>query len=134
MDIRQLAVEETAILHLRNASDELAYADEEKKKPIQIVLYGPGSKTFRAAQAKQSARIMERLRRKNKKDLSPDEEAEERAAFLSACTKSFENIVFDELKGDALFKAVYTEPSLGFIADQVNAYLGDWGNFTKSSK
>ncbi len=130
-DIRKFAVEETATIHLRDGADELMYADEAQKKPIRIVVYGPGSKTFAKVQAAQSNRIMERMKRKGKNDQSAADKADETAGFLAGCTKSFENIEYDKLEGEALHKAVYADTSLGFIADQVNKYLGDWANFTK---
>jgi len=132
-DIRKFAVEETGTIHLRDGDDELMYADEAKQKPIRIVVYGPGSKTFAKAQAAQSNRLMDRLKRKGKTEKSAAEQAEETADFLAACTKSFENIEYDKLDGEALFKAVYADASIGFIADQVNKHLGDWANFTKSA-
>lgn len=134
MDIRKLAVEETSTLHLHDGNDEPIYADGDESKPVRVVLYGPGSKTYKAAESKRNARAMERFRKKNQLKLSPEAEAKERAIFLVACTKSFENLSYDDLKGDALFEAVYTDSTLGFIPQQVETYLGDWGNFTKGSK
>ena len=131
MDIRKFAVEETATIHLRDGSDELMYADEAKKKPIQVVVYGPGSKTFAKAQTANNNRLMDRLKRKGKTEKSAAEQAEETAGFLAACTKSSENLEYDKLEGEALYKAVYADTSLGFIADQVNKHMGDWSNFTK---
>ena len=133
MDIRKFAVEETGTIHLRDGADELMYADEAKKKPIRIVVYGPGSKTFAKAQAAQNNRTMDRLKRKGKTEKSAAEQAEETAGFLAACTHSFENIEYDKLDGEALYKAVYADTSIGFIADQVNKHLGDWANFTNGA-
>lgn len=131
MDIKKFAVEETGVLHLRSADDELMYADEKETKPIEIVVYGPGSKQFAKAQAAQSNKLMELMRKKGKTQRSPQEAAEDQAEFLAACTKEFRNIEYEGLEGHALFKAVYADLSLGFIADQVNKYLGDWANFTQ---
>jgi len=134
-DIRKFAVEETGLIHLRDGDDELMCADDaqgqpDKSRPMQIVVYGPGSKTFAKAQAAQNNKVMERLKRKGKTEQTAAERAAETAEFLAACTKSFENIEYDKLEGEALFKAVYADTSIGFIADQVNKHLGDWGNFT----
>jgi len=131
MDIRKFAVEETSVIHLRSADDELMYTDEKEPKPVEIVLYGPGSKQFNKAQAAQQAKLMDLLRKKGKAQRSAQDAAEDQAEFLAACTKEFRNIEYDGLKGDELFKAVYSDLSLGFIPDQVNKYLGDWANFTK---
>jgi len=131
MDIRKFAVEETSVIHLRSADDELMYTDEKDPKPVEIVLYGPGSKQFNKAQAAQQAKLMDLLRKKGKSQRSAQDAAEDQAEFLAACTKEFRNIEYDGLKGDELYKAVYSDLSLGFIPDQVNKYLGDWANFTK---
>lgn len=133
MDIRKFAVEETATIHLRDATDELMYADDAQKKPMRIVVYGPGSKAYARAEAAQSNRMMDRLKRKGKVQQSEREIAEERASFLASVTHSFENIEYDKLEGEALYKAVYEDRSIGFIADQVNKHLGDWANFTGGS-
>jgi intracellular sulfur oxidation DsrE/DsrF family protein len=129
MDIRKFSVEETSVIHLRSADDELMYTDEGKA--VEIVVFGPGSKTFNKAQAAQQAKLMELLRKKGKTQRSAQEAAEDQAEFLATCTKEFRNIEYDDLKGQELFKAVYSDLSLGFIADQVNKHLGDWANFTK---
>lgn len=129
MDIRKLALADTATLHLLNANDEPIYADEKMTKPAQIHLYGPGSKQFAAAEARNSRRIMESMGRRGKKV----DQAELRVDFLVAITESFENIEYDKLQGEALHRAVYADTTLRFIADQVYAFVNEAGNFTKSS-
>jgi intracellular sulfur oxidation DsrE/DsrF family protein len=129
MDIRKFSVEETGVIHLRSADDELMYADDGKN--IEIVVYGPGSKQFAKAQAAHQNKLMELLRKKGKSQRSPQDAAEDQAEFLAACTKEFRNIEYDGLTGQDLFKSVYADLSLGFIADQVNKHLGDWSNFSK---
>jgi hypothetical protein len=137
-DIRKFAVEETAVLHLKDANDELMYADgtdgnPDKSKPMRIKLYGPGSKKFAKVQAANNNKLFTRLKKKGKEDQSADDKAQESADTLTALTHSFENIGYDELSGEALYKAVYLDASIGFIATQVNAHLNDWANFTKAS-
>lgn len=133
MDIKKFAVEQTSRLHLRDASDELMYADEDKAKPIAVVLYGPGSKQHAKAQAVSANRMVDKLKRRGKTDQSSEEKATESAEFLSACTKEWENMEYDGLTGDALSKAVYSDTSIGFINDQVAKHIGDWANFSKAS-
>jgi hypothetical protein len=65
--------------------------------------------------------------------MSADEATQENAAFLAACTKEFHFIERDDLDGDALFKAVYADPSVGFIAEQAAKQLGDWSNFSPAA-
>lgn len=133
MDIRKFAVEETTVLHLRDANDELMYADDEQKKPMLVTLYSPGSKAYAKAQTRNQNRMIDKLKKKGKTDQTPEEKAAETAEFLADCTKAMENVEYDKLQGEALFKAVYADSSIGFIADQVGKHLGDWANFTKGS-
>lgn len=133
MDIRQFAVEPTARLHLRDAADELMYADGDPAKPIVAVVHGPGSKQYARAQAAQQNRIIDKLKRKGKTEQSADQLAAEKAEFLADCTAAFENLDYDGLAGAELYRAVYADTSIGFIADQVAKHMGDWSNFTKGS-
>jgi hypothetical protein len=133
MDIRKFAVEPTSRLHLRDATDELMYADGDESKPICAIVHGPGSKQYAKAQAAQQNRIIDKLKRKGKTEQSADQIAAEKAEFLADCTAGFENLEYDGLTGDALARAVYGDTSIGFIADQVAKWMGDWSNFTKGS-
>ena len=137
-DIRKFAVEETAVLHLKDANDELMYADgadgnPDKSKPMRVKLYGPGSKKYAKIQAANNNKLFTRLKKKGKEDQSADDKAQESADTLTALTHSFENVSYDELAGEALYKAVYLDVTIGFIATQVNTHLNDWANFTKPS-
>lgn len=133
MDIRKFAVDPTARLHLRDASDELMYADGDKAKPIAVNLYGPGSKQYAKAQAAQQNRMIDKLKRKGRTEQTAEQIAAEKADFLADCTASWEHMEYDALTGQALSVAVYADISIGFIADQVAKHLGDWSNFTKGS-
>ena len=131
-DIRKFAVEETSILELRGPDDAPMVGDD--KLPMTVTVYGPGSKTYAKAQAANQNRMIDKLKRKGKTDQSAEEKAREQADFLAGCTKEFSaNIEYDGLKGDALFKAVYADTSIGFIAEQVGKHIGDWANFSTAS-
>lgn len=132
MDIRKHAVNETSTIHLRDAGDELMYA-EDGKTPVTITVYGPGSKQYARAQAAQSNRLIDRMKKKGKADQTADDAAKERAEFLASCTHSMENVEYEGLQGADLFRAVYSDLSIGFVADQVAKHLGEWGNFSKGS-
>lgn len=133
MDIRKFAVEPTARLHLRDASDELMFADGDPARLIAVNLYGPGSKQYAGAQAAQQNRMLDKLKRKGKSEQTAEQKAAENAGFLADCTASFENLEYDALTGAELAKAVYADITIGFIADQVARYIGDWSNFTRGS-
>lgn len=130
MDINTKAVLPTSRLHLRDASDELLMDGD---KAVAVNLYGPGSKQFAKAQAAQSNRMLEKLKRKGKIDQTAEQKQIEQAEFLAECTESFENLEKDGLTGHALALAVYSDIKIGFIADQVAKHVGDWSNFSKPS-
>ena len=132
MDIKQFAVQPTSRIHLRDASDELMYADEGKTKEIAVTVYGPGSKQFAKAQAAQQNRMIDKLKRKGKTEQTAEQKAEETAEFLADCTAEFENLEYDKLTGRALSLAVYSDISIGFIPDQIAKVMGDWSNFIKA--
>lgn len=134
MNIKKFAVEPTKTLHLRDASDQLMYADEGKTLPMIVNLYGPGSKQHAKAKAAQNNRVVERLKRKGKVDQTAEQSAAETAEFLSACTESWLNVEYDQItENHALSMAIYSDESIGFIADQVAKELNEWSNFTKPS-
>lgn len=133
MDIKKFAVEPTARLHLRNAAEQLMYADEDMSKPIALELYGPGSAKFAKAQAEQSNRMLEKFKSKGKPSQTAEQKAQENAEFLADCTGGTENIEYDNLSGQAMLMALYADPSLGFIAEQAAKFISDWGNFTRPS-
>jgi hypothetical protein len=133
MDIKKFSVTPTSKLHLRDANDELMYADDTKSLPIMVNLYGPGSKQYARAQAAQNNRMLDKLKRKGKSDQTAEQRATEAAEFLSDCTESFENLEYDALTSRALLIAIYSDVSIGFIADQVAKHINDWANFTKPS-
>jgi hypothetical protein len=133
MDIRKFAVEQTGTVELLTADNEPMFADEEGKLRCKVVVYGPGSRQYAKADAAQQNRMVNRLKTKGKAKQTAEEIAEERAEFLADITKEMPNIEYDGKTGQELFKAVYLDRTIGFIADQVREYLGDWANFTKSS-
>lgn len=137
-DIRKHAVTPTSTLHLCDAADQLMYAEDangqpDLNRPMTAVLYGPGSKEYKKAQVANSNRMIERLKKKGKADVSAEDQARETAEFLAACTQSLNNVAYGELAGEALHLAVYGDAEIGFIAEQVNKHIGDWANFTKPS-
>lgn len=128
LNIKTLAVKEISDLHLRSADDELLF--DEKKNPITITLYGPGSKVYAKAQAAQSNRMVDLLKKKGKTEQTAEEKAEFQAEFLAACTVSFNGFDYEGMKGQEMFKAAYADRSIGFIVDQVAKFLGSWENFS----
>jgi len=130
MDIRKHAVKDTATIHIKTADNELMFDDG---KPVTITVFGPGSKQYSKAQAERQVRLLARLQDKKKAKATADDLEAEQAQFLADCTHSTQCIEMDGKVGADLHLAIYSERSIGFIADQVNAYLGEWGNFTEAS-
>lgn len=126
MDIRSKAVQPTSRLELRDANDELMHG-------VAVVVYGPGSKQYAAAQARQQNRMIDKLKNKGKTDQTAEQKAAETAEFLADVTQAFEGLEYDNLTGRELSLAVYSDITIGFIADQVAKHVGDWANFSKVS-
>ncbi|WP_313534400.1 hypothetical protein [Sphingomonas sp.] len=128
-----MAVAETAAIHLKGPTGELLFADAERTKPIRIVIFSPGSAAFDALESRQSARQVQRLKA-NDGEMAPltaEERRRDTVEDLVTITSGFENFEYGTgLQGAALFKAVYSDPKLGFIHKQVTKFIGDWGNFT----
>jgi hypothetical protein len=134
MDITTQAVADTATIHVKNAAGEMLYDGD---KPVQIVIYGPGSKQFGVVEARQSARAIKRMQDNDGKITAApyEERVKEQAEDLAAITVRFENLSYGDgdKQGAELFEAVYGDPKLGFIAKQVSKVVADWGNFTQKS-
>jgi hypothetical protein len=124
MDIRTKAVAQTSVLELRDANDELMQG-------VTVTVYGPGSKQYAAAQAKQSNKMIEKLKSKGRINQTAEQKAAETAEFLADVTVEFSGLEYDALTGRELALAVYSDTTIGFIADQVAKFVGDWGNFGK---
>lgn len=100
------------------------------KAPMSVTVYGPGSKVFKAAQAV-SQKTYNATFNRGKSRETPDQQDARVAAFLSACTVSFNNFTYNG--GDPTdretFRACYLDAKRGWIKDQVNDEMGDWANF-----
>jgi len=141
-NIAALAVAATAALHVKDPNGEPLYADAERKLPIKIHLHGPGSDIAGVIESRQSARTLKRMQDNDGKITSAtrEERVAETAQDLAELTVRFENFDYqpegatEPLAGDALFRALYADQSLGFITKQVAKFFGDWGNFSAASK
>lgn len=99
-------------------------------KPVVINLYGPGSKQYVNAKYKlensTQARSIAIIRGKAPKNAS-EENRQDQAKFLAEVTASIDNFPID---GGAL--ALYLNPKLSYITEQVEKFLGDTENFMPS--
>lgn len=130
-EITTLAAKDTFVLDLVNANDEpLKDADGTQ---LSVTVYGPGSKPYTKAQAARTQRMLDRMAKKGKVKLNAQEQTDENAEFLAACTASFNGWQYKGAADVAAIEAAYKDPTIGFIADQVGKAIGDWANFTNSS-
>lgn len=141
-NLKKFALVPTIIHHLLDGEDKPMYAElpaladgkPDLSRPMLAHMYGPGTKQFAKAQAAQSNRSMDRIKAKGKAKQTAEDQVTERATFLAECTAKLENVEIDELAGEALFMAVYTDLELCFIPSQLDKLIGDTANFTKASQ
>ncbi len=128
LNIRTRAVAETLTFDLMDADDLPLIGDDGK--PCTCTVYGPGSRQYQAAQQRKS----DKLTGKMFKGKNPSAEERDRlmAEFLADITESI-GIGYDELQGRDKLLAIYGDRSIGYIADQVAAKVGDWANFKSGS-
>jgi hypothetical protein len=137
-DIMLQAALDTAPIHVKGADGEYLYADAEKTQKVRIIIYGPGSKPYAAIEARQTQRAVKRMQENDGKvSVAPaDQRAAERAEDLADITVDFENLNYppaEGKKGKELFQALYADPRLGFIPQQIQKAVADWGNFKPGS-
>lgn len=128
MDASTLRVADTATIHLKSADGVPLYHDG---KPVQITIYGPGSRQAAAVETAQTSRALKRMHDNDGKVTAPtaEERRQEAAQDLAAVTVSFDQLTYGDKTGTALFEAVYADAALGFIANQVQKASADWGKF-----
>lgn len=137
MKIAKYAVAATGFLHLKGP-DKVPLYDEGKK--VGIDLFSPGSAEYGVIEERQSARTVKRMAENDNRlaHVPLETRRVEAAEDLTALTAAFHHIEHDgpdgqPLVGKALYQAVYSDPALGWIKEQVVAFLGDWGKFTSAS-
>lgn len=126
-DLSQFETLDTASLYVQNPKgDELLV----NGKPVVINLYGPGSKQFVNAKYKLDNAVQTRsiamLRGKQSKNAA-EENRQLQAEFYAAVTSSIDNFPID---GGSL--ALYSNPKLNYITEQVEKFLNETENFMPS--
>ncbi len=128
-DITTQQVADTVPIHVKAADGTRLYHDN---KPVLIIVYGPGSDVFDEVTERQVARAIKRREENDGKiDLgTKDERRAELAQDLADLTVRFDNLAYPPAgaaEGKELFRALYSDQKLGFIAQQVAKETGDWG-------
>jgi hypothetical protein len=126
LNIRNRAVAETITFDLLDADDSPLVG--EGGKPVTCTVYGPGSKAYQQADQRKRDKLMNKMIRG--KQINAEEQARAQAEFLADITERID-LAYDDLEGRQKLVAIYSDPEVGFIADQVAKKVGDWGNFKK---
>lgn len=130
-NLEQLAMEDSSELHLTHpVSGEKLYADEAKKKPLIVTVYGPSSKQYRNCMTALQNRA---LKRGNKKPTA-EQLREEGTELLVACSGKISNLVINGAPVDnaEAFLSLYENPQFLWLRDQVDAHIADTGAFLKA--
>jgi hypothetical protein len=126
-----LSLKDTTSLHIKHpVTDELLYADEAKTKPVEIELYGTGSKQYRNALTAMQNRALKRGKKQATAEVMRDEGIE----LLVACSAKANNFAYNgkPLNDDSAFRALYGDASFSWLKEQVDAGLGDVSNFLQA--
>lgn len=136
LNIRSKAVSPKLTFQLKDANDEPLVTDNGQ--PCNVTIYGPGSKEFVTASQAKSEKLVAKVLKGKEAKLTPLEAQRAQIEFLAAVTESIDLDYVDDsgvaLEGIDKLRAIYSDASIGFIAEQVSNKLGDWGNFTTGSK
>ncbi len=137
-DITTQAAEDTTVVHLKSADGELLYADADRKLPVQIEIWGPGSDAYGVVESRQTARAVKRMQENDGKiSVAPFEERNrESAEDLATLTRRFINFTYPPAAdaGDhEHFAAFYRDRKLGHFAKQITQAVSDWGKFKAAS-
>lgn len=122
-DLSSYEAADTGVMHVRNPGGALMYVDG---KPFTITLYGPGSVQYVKAQARmdstQATRTIALVRGQPAKEDDIELMRAEKAEKLAACTHSIQNFPVEA-------RALYANPKLRYITEQVEKFIEDWANF-----
>lgn len=126
LDFSKFLLAETGTVEINLPNGDPMLVDGQR---VTAHVYGPASVEHARASAAVNRKAMERFQAKKVKPMSEDESAEVDAAFLEAVTQRIDNFPYPG--GVA---AIYRERRLGYIGEQVRAFLNEQGNFYAPSK
>lgn len=135
-DISALETSDTGFVHLKSPQTEepIFIGPDDDRKAVGITVHAPGTKPYVAAEDRRTNRQL--LRNKRKGKVTAENLREDAQHFLADVTITFDNLSFKpagDIAGKDLFLALYGDPKFGWVNDQVNAFLNDWGSFTTTS-
>lgn len=144
MKASKIAVSDLFTIHVKDAGGAPMFEPDadgkpDESKPVQIIVYGPGTRQYRKAKADQQNRLVALVQKRGRAvKTTPEAQAKEAAEFLADVTHSMHYLEEDDeqgnpLTGRDLALAIYANPKLGFIADQVHEDVHRWENFSQAS-
>lgn len=130
-NLKSLSILPVGKYEVTDAAGEVQYHDDGKT-PLTITVHSPGTKTYQAAlhayTEKKSGGLTALINGKDSKR-SADADTKDLAVFLAAVTISFDGFDYEGMRGNAMFRAAYEDIEIGHIANGLNKFLGDRGNF-----
>jgi hypothetical protein len=134
-DITRKRVAETAKIELTDG-DGAPLLDDEGTR-LTVTLCGPGSKTWQQADAERSRRQASRAEKNPRKIASAiaDHRRDDEIDFLVAITVSFNGWTYpgEYPSQRDMFKAAYSDDSIGYIRDQLSKEGNDWSAFAQGN-
>lgn len=128
-DILSLEIADTTTVEVTNAAGTPQYDGDT---PMTITIYSPGTPEGIKAQhlrdERSSTRAVAMMTGKTEKGAGLAK-LQERAEFLASITKSLNGWNYAGKQGYESFKALYSNPKLGHVADAVEKAFSDRGNF-----
>jgi len=110
---------------------------DENQQPCFARVHSPASKVWEVANAAKRRKTMRRVREGGGRIEAAVDDAEDTIEFLVAITEEFVNVEVPVVDGaggaKAMVRAIYANPALGYIRDQIEAASTDWGTFLDNS-
>lgn len=136
IDLSTKLVPSTGLVQVKNADGSLMF--DSAGKGAFARMHSPASKTWEVANAARRRKQMKRVRENGGKIEAASDDADDVIDFLCAITEEFVNLTVPLTEGDAsakaMVRAIYTNPQLGYIRDQMDADSRDWGSFTNPAQ
>lgn len=131
IDLNQKFVATIGFVQVKNADGSLMFDDNGSGAYARM--HSPASKTWEVANAARRRKLLKRVRENGGKIEASQDEPGDIIDYLCAITEEFINLSVSTEDGDTsakgLVRAIYTNPQLGFIRDQMDAASKDWGDF-----
>lgn len=129
IDLTKKLVPTVGYVQIKNADGSLMLDDEGNGAYARM--HSPASKTWEVANAARRRKLMKRVRENGGKIEAAQDDPQDVIQFLCDITEEFINLTWPVPEGEtgakAQVRAIYSEPQLGFIRDQMDKDSADWG-------